>query len=431
MRGAKGDMRKKIFHNWGLKLGSLVLAFVLWLLVMQIDNPKEARQFRGIPVTLVNTELLDQQDKVYEVLDSTDRVNVTVRAPKSIIDQLTSSDIVAEADMSKLTEINTIAISFYALNADVEIQSANPDVLRLRVEDRARKPINVRYNTIGEAAEGYMVTSARPELTRIEVTGPASDVAQISYAGVEIDVSGATTDISASEEIVLYDAEGNELDLPSVTKSAEYVRMEVVVYATKEVPIEVNTMGSPERGYLATGVVESSPATVQIAGRAAALANVSEISIPAEELDITGATESVIKVIDVEDYLPDNIILADSNFDGNVKVTVYIEPVIERTVDISAAAITAVNVPQGYEVLFPEREEPYPLRISGLEEAVSALEADMIQGTVDLGAWMAAEDLAEPPTGTHLIPVTFALPAGVQIQSPLRLMITISELEDV
>ena len=81
-------MKKKIFHNWGLKLGSLVLAFVLWLLVIQIGDPKETEVFRNIQVKLINTELLDQQNKVYEVLDNTDKVSVTVRAPQSVINSL-------------------------------------------------------------------------------------------------------------------------------------------------------------------------------------------------------------------------------------------------------------------------------------------------------------------------------------------------------
>lgn len=423
-------MRKKIFHNWGLKLGSLVLAFILWLLVIQIGDPMETNTFYNIQVNMTNTELLDQQNKVYKVLENTDRISVQVRAPRSAFEHLRASDIVAEADMSKLTEINTIVISCNVLNVDVDTVKANPDVLRLNVENRSSKQVNVRYNIIGDVAEGYMVYSAHPEVNRFEVTGPESDVAKISYACLDVDVSGASSDVSVSVETVLYDSEGKELDLPSVTKTANYVRMDVEILATKEVPVNVNVTGMPAEGYLATGVVESSISTVMIAGRSYYLNNISSISIPEEDLDITGATETVTSVINIKKYLPDNIILADSSFDGNVNVTVYIEPEVERNLEIPISAISLVNVPDGFDAQFSEAEESYWLKVSGLEKIISALQAGQIRGTVDLAAWMGEEDLKELSVGVYTVPVTFSLPEGVVIELPVTLPVTITELED-
>lgn len=423
-------MRKKIFHNWGLKLGSLLLAFILWLLVIQIGDPMETNTYHNIQVNLTNTELLDQQNKVYEVLDNTDRINVQVRAPRSVFEHLRTSDIVAEADMSKLTEINTILISCSVMNVDVDTVKANPDVLRLNVENRRSKQVNVRYNIIGDVAEGYMVSSAHPEVNRFEVTGPESAVAQISYACLDVDVSDASSDVSVSVETILYDSEGNELDLPSVTKTANYVRMDVEILATKEVPVNVNVAGMPAEGYLATGVVESSISTVMIAGRSYYLNSISSINIPEEDLDITGATSSITHVINIKKYLPDNIVFADSSFDGNVAVTVHIEPKIERNLDIPVSAISLINVPSGFTGQLPEAEETYRLRVSGLEEIISALQVGNIRGTVDLAAWMEEKDLKELSAGVHMVPVTFSLPEGVAIELSVTLPVTITELED-
>lgn len=423
-------MRKKIFHNMGLKLGSLVLAFILWLLVIQIGDPMETNTYYNIQVNMTNTELLDQQNKVYEVLDNTDRINVQVRAPRSVFEHLRTSDIVAEADMSKLTEINTIGISCSVMNVDVDSVKANPDVLRLNVENRRSKQVNVRYNIIGDVAEGYMVSSAHPEVNRFEVTGPESAVAQISYACVNVDVSGASSDVSVSVETVLCDSEGKELDLPSVTKTANNVRMDVEILAVKEVPVNVNVAGMPAEGYLATGVVESSISTVMIAGRSYYLNNISSINIPEEDLDITGATETATHVINIKKYLPDNVILADSSFDGNVNVTVYIEPEVERNLEIPISAISLVNVPDGFEARLSEAEEIYRLRVSGLEEVITALQVGQIRGTVDLAAWMEEEELKELSVGEHTVPVTFSLPEGITIELPVTLPVTITKLED-
>lgn len=427
-------MRKRIFHNWGLKLASLILAFLLWLLVVQINDPKETETFTGIPVTLINTELLDEQNKAYAVLDNTDVVRVAVRGPRSVVDRLRASDIVAEADVSKLTEINTIAINFSVMNADTDVEViGNPDVLRLSVEDRASKWVNVRYGTIGEVAEGYIVASAQPNQNRIRVTGPKSSVDQISYASVEIDVSGAVTSVSANVEISLYNTEGDLLDLPTVSKSVDYVLMQAEVLAVKEVSISLSVMGTPADGFQATGAVEYAPTSVMLAGTVSALEN-ARIVIPEEELDITGATGNMTATINVSEYLPDNTRFADSSFNGRVTVTVYIESEVEQTFEIDPADIAVINVPEGLQLLSPDEPETsapaYVLRISGLERIVSTLRGTVPAGTVDIASWMEREGLERLKAGEYDIPVTFQLPEEVTVDSQVVLHITLVDLEE-
>lgn len=424
-------MRKKIFRNWGLKLASLVLAFVLWFLVVQIEDPQDTKRFSNIPVRLTNTELLEKENKVYEVLGNTDTVQVTVRAPRSIISTLRASDIVAEADVSKLTDISTIAISYDVQNVEVDSIKGDHDVVQLNVEDRETKWIGVQYKTIGETAEDYIVTGVSLDQNRIEVTGPESAVEKISYAGVEVDVSGASANMTLNVEPQLYDADGNVLNLSNVKTTVSYIHMSVEVLATKEVPIELNVTGTPKEGYLATGVEESSLAAVRIAGTASALSNVTKISIPEEELDITDASADVVKTINIKEYLPDNIRLADSSFNGRVTVTVYIEPMLEKTYSLDTEDFDIVNVPEGYEAEIIESEEPYELKISGLEAALAEVQQEMLRGTIDIAAWMDEEEMEEPETGIYEIPMSFSLPEDVTVENEIILKLSFSKTEEI
>lgn len=242
-------MKKYLLHNWTLKLASLVLAAILWFLIVTINDPMDTNTYYNIPVKLINTELLDEENKVYEVLDGTDKVNVTVRAPGSILDELRSSDIVAEADMSKLTDINTIVINFTTLRNMEAIDSieGNRDVVKLNVEEKGSKWTKILYNIVGEVADGYIVSNAVLDQNLIEVSGPKSVIDQVNYASVEIDVSGASTTQSANLDIFLYDKDNNRVDQKSVKKNVDYVRMTVDVLATKDVPVEVNYMGEALR----------------------------------------------------------------------------------------------------------------------------------------------------------------------------------------
>lgn len=425
-------MKKKILNNLGLKLISVVIAFVLWFLVVMADNPKASTSFSNIQVNLVNTELLEKENKVYEILDNSDIVRVTVEAPRNIINEIRATDIVAEADVSKLTEVNTIAISYHLLNDDVEILgiSGNHDVVRLNVEDKASSWIGVRCNPVGEVAEGYMIAGTTSDQTRIEVTGPKSAVESISYAALEIDVSGATTKQIAYVDVLLYDAEGNLLDLPSVTKNVDIMRVEVQVLATKEVPVNVSPIGIPADGYLTTGVVECDPSTVIIAGPSYTLANINAINIPEEKLDITDEDSDWVSVINIAEYLPDNVGLADGSFNGKVTVTVYIEPEVERTLFIPEANIAVINLPEGFATEFAGDAPSYRLRISGLDEAVSAIDQNAVQGTLDIGKWMERRGMSELTSGTYDIPLSIQLPDDVKAENEVTVKLNIAKVED-
>ncbi len=436
-------MKKKIFHNWGLKLVSLLLAVVLWFVAVQINDPSETVTFSGIPVRLTNTELLEQENKVYEVMDNTDVVRVTIRAPKSITGDLRASDIVAVADVSKLTDINTIAISYSIQGisaARYDTIRGDHETVRLNVEERASKWIRVLSQTTGEVAEGFLVMSASADQNMIQVTGPESAVEKISYALVEVDVSGTSTSMSLYVEPKLFDADGNLLELPAVSTNVSSIHMAVEILAWKEVPVVPGVMGTPAEGYLATGELDCDPTVVRIAGALVAIAGVNSISVPAEQLDITGATGNVVNIVNIKEYLKENVRLADSGFNGRVTLTAYVEPVYERTIVLRRDDFDFVNIPDGYEMELVEPEGGYKLTVSGLEEDVSAVPEETIRGRADIGAWLAEENIEEPEDGDYRIPAIISLPEdaldgvsveGVSTNREMTVIVRLMKLEEI
>lgn len=425
-------MKKLLTRNLGLKLASLVLAFVLWFLVAQIYDPKDTVTFNNIQVKLINTGLLDEEGKVYEVLDNSNLVRVTVTGPQSIVkSELRRSDIVAEADMSKLTDINTIAITYYCENISndsVEIKG-NHDSVRLNVEDKTSKWIKLESTTVGEVASGYMIGNVTLDQTNIEVTGPKSAITQIDHAGVDINVADSTSSLSANVDIKLYDADDNELTLETVKKNVDSAHMTVEVLATKEVPVEIEYMGVPEDGYMATGEVTSSVSTVKIAGTASTLAGISAITIPEERMNITGQSGDLADIINLKDYLPSNVRLADKNFDGKITATVYIEPVETQELSVPAENITVSGVPEGMEAEITTVADTYDITVSGLERDVSVLRDNTVTGVLDLGKWMEDNGVVELTPGNYTIPVTFNLSENITIEDDVNIHIRLKEQE--
>ncbi len=418
-------MKKKLLHNWTLKLASLIVAFLLWFMIIQFEQPMDKVTFSNVKVNLINTELLDNGNKYYEVLNDTDVVRVTVKAPRNVTEKLSASDIIAVADVNNLTNINTIEIDLDVPNEEVYSVTANHDAVRLHVENRASKWVRVNYGTTGEVAAGYMVTDVSPDQTLVEISGPASAVAQVSYAGVQLSVEGATNSISANVDVSLYNEAGNLLHLNTLSKNVDFIHMDVRVLAAKEVPLDVRTSGKVAEGYLLTGEIETSPEKLMLAGSAATLNGISKVTIPGELVDISGASADVVKVIDIREYLPENIELASKVYNGRIKVTVHVEAEEVKDLQIPVGNIDIRNVPEGFAVMYPEEITECTVKISGLKKNVEALQPVEVSGYVDVAEWMREQEITELVTGTYIIPVVFEKKEGIVIENEVSVTVNV------
>ena len=103
-------MKEKLTHNLDLKILALVFAVILWLIVVNIDDPVKSVQFSGIQVKILHGTELEKQGLCYEVLDNSDVIDVTITGRRSVIEDVSEDNIVATADMKDLTSMNTLTI---------------------------------------------------------------------------------------------------------------------------------------------------------------------------------------------------------------------------------------------------------------------------------------------------------------------------------
>ena len=425
--------RELLFNNWGLKLISLSIAFALWFVVISINDPVDDKTFTNIKVTLVNTDLLTDKDKVYEVLEGTNQLrSVTFNAPKSIREKIEVGDIIAEADFADMTSTDTVPIKFYCpkYSNDVTDISGNISYVKLNVEEKISKWIDIKYNFIGDVAEGYVISNVALDQNRLEISGPASKVTEVSKAVVDVNVTDISNDISARGSIQLKNADGKTLNYDSITKNIDNVKVSVVVYATKEIPVIYSVTGTPEKGYMRTGEVEADPKTVVVAGPANVLNSTNEIVVPQEELDVTDATEDLVKDINLRRLLPAGLSFADKTFDGKAKVTVFIEKAADEELEITKLNLQITNKPGNKVIEYAENIEIPSLHIRGLERYVSTVNVDSLRGIVDIGAWMNEQQMEDLPSGTYQIPAEFALTSKIEQVEPVLVTLVVMTPEE-
>lgn len=379
---------KKITNNFGLKILAALLAFVLWIVVINIDNPTISKKYTT-NVTTENTSFITAQNKYYEPLDGNNTITFSVSAERSIHDELSGSDFSATADMEKIEYDEesgtyrvpvTITPNRYSNKVSIVSKSL---YLEVALEDLGTCQKAISATTKGNVADGCAIGEVQIVGSNLlKISGPYSVVSQIDRVEAAINVEGMSTDVTDTVVPVLYDADGNPIDTTKLTMSLSTVTISAQILNTKDVALEFHTMGEVADGCVLMGV-DYSLDTVRIKGEAATLNTVNKVSIPKEVLDISGITDSLETTVDITSYLPSGTSLV-LNSDAKVDVTVKVEPIVTENIVIPVGNLTIENLQDGYTARIDT--DIVTVAVSGAKSEVEAVDANSLKGIINAGS---------------------------------------------
>lgn len=397
-------MKKILSNNWLLKLLSLLFAVMLWLVVVNIDDPTVSRTITGIPVVIQNEEVVTGQNQVYEVA-SGDTATIVISGPRSYVDKMTKDDFIAEASFSEMSNVYAVPItvkhrySKYEKSVDIMQKTTT---MTLKIERIITRNYEIQIEETEDMASGYTMGSKSVLPTTVEVSAPESVINVINKAVVEVNLSKYNESTTVSLPIKFYTESGSVVDLgPYAELSTDTVQVYLGVYSVKEVPLKFTTKGSPADGYEVTNV-ESDIQTVKIAGEN--LNGIDSINIPGEVIDIDGKNKDVKISIDIAGYLPDGVILYEGD-ELNVNIVARIEQLVTKKFDISVKDIKIKNLPGDYSVKYPDGET-ISVQLKGLQKSFENFDADTLAPYIDLS------NLSE---GESHVPVNVTVPDNLML----------------
>ncbi|MCI8326666.1 MAG: hypothetical protein HFI37_02700 [Lachnospiraceae bacterium] len=371
-------------NNIGLKFLSVIFALILWLVVVNIDDPDKTRTF-STSVTLVNEDAVANMGKSYEIINDSNVVSFRVTAKRSIIERMGTTDFKATADMENIelkkdgTAVVPIDINSSRYSSQIDIDRKNKN-LEIAIEDLQSNQFKVIAQTQGEPAEGSAVGEVTVSPNVITVSGPMSVVGRISRITATIDVNGAFADTEDNVVPVPYDASGNPLDTSKLTFSQELVSIKAQILTVKEIPISCETGGELADDYQQVDV-KWNPERITVKGTAEQLNKITVITIPKEALDISGAKETLKKEIDISTYLPEGVTLVDSS-QAKIEVTIVIEQMESRTFQVPVGNIKIFNLSDKYDIEYQGKRIPVTLK--GYASDIENLSAKDIMLSIDL-----------------------------------------------
>ena len=423
-------MKNKLKRNLGLKLAAILLATVLWMINMDLNDPVDKRMLFGVKVQIVNADLLTSQGMTYKVLNNSDNVTVTFQGKTSLLSQISEEDITLKADIARMNSENTIPIEWLVEDSVVNrLQgvSLSKENVYLSLEKVDTRQLRIEVAESGKLPAGYVTGTISTATNTFSISGPESAIAPVKRAVVDINLDNATTNINMEAAIRLLDAEGKEINNPEIRKTIDSVSVNVPVLLTKEVPIVFESMGMPEEGYAATGVMSISQPTVLIAARESVLNNVAEIRIPASALNIDGLKESLVQNVDIRKYLPSEVVLAERTESGIVSVTVEIEAIRHKVLTFSGNDIQLLNNPDTQKWLIEAVPNQYlRLRLAGLTRYLDAVDLSVVVPHIDLS--VLEEDNGELIPGEVDVNILFLVPEELVQEENVKVRLRVTQI---
>ena len=422
---------RKLIENAGLKILSLIIALLMWIVVISIDNPVMVMNFTAIPLHVENEELMTSQGKAFEIADNNQTVSISVRAERSVLNQLSRDNFYASVDMADL-ENDMLPVEVRATKYADRIDNITPrtTVIHVDVEDLIRKQIRIMPVTVGEPMEGYTIGNIKADSNVVRVSGPKSIVEIIDHAEVAVDVSGMASDIRANEALVLYDENDNPIDPEDLELSIERTTVNVGIYGTKEIEVEISYSGTPAEGYAVSGSPISSINTLTITADDTMLNETEALIVPESVIDISGAAESVKMTVDLRRYLASSIRILDEDTEAEVEIP--ISRLNSITVNVPVSNITVENVPEGMRATVTEMGGEIQVPVSGLEQNLVSLNPLTIRGTVDVSTLIQPEDEGGLIPNVYELPVSFKYPQGVYAgDTPVTVGVLVQVAENV
>lgn len=406
-------MRERIENDLMLKILSVIFAFLLWVFVINIDDPVIRKTFTDVPVDMLNEQVLDELNQTYKIQDG-ESISFTVRGKKDVVDQLKKSDFRATADVSSMSKVNAILIKVEPLRFKGQIDiDTDGATVKVSLEDLKNDQIPVVVEVKGKPASGYTVGNQTATPNLISVSGPKSVISQIKQIVATIDVTGLKRDVTINQPVVCYDEDGDVISQSRIKLDTEKIKVKIELSKTKTVPFVVKTTGNPAKGH-ALGSIDYEPKKIEVTGNEDDLAKLKEIELTT--LDINDSTKSIEKTIKASDIkLPDGISFVKSADEiGNIVIKANIEKKKTRTLTLGTNQITLINNSKNYDVTF--EESSIKVKISGLRSIVEKVVAKDLNPKINM-------ELYEP--GTHTVQVQLTKIKNMSIEGNVSVKIKV------
>ena len=371
---------KKIYNSKAFwMIVSLLASLAIWVYVTSVETDESKTTFRGVKVELVGEDILrDSKNLVVTDMD-TSTVTVEVVGPRRIIGSLSSDQLVAQVDVSKLSRAAYTSQQYtivYPDGTDTSKLSENrrtPETINFMVSAQTSKSIQVRGSFDGSLAEGYTAEMPVFEPSTITITGSEAYLKDVEYAWVTFSKENVDSTYSVETGFTLMDANNEPCSTTGIRFSTDVVTATLPLLTLKEVNLDVNIIEGAGATKANTKITID-PVSVTLAGDSSLLAGMNKIILATIDLTDFSSTFTETYTIPIDNEL--------KNTTGITKATVTVEIVGLETKTFRVTNFSCINATEGYEAdIITESKE---ITLRGTPEALAQIKDENIRAVADL-----------------------------------------------
>ena len=318
---------KNIFrNNLPIKAASLAIAVVLWLVVMAEQNPVIEGTF-DVPIMLNNAP------HGYKIIPAQNTATITVQGLRSHLITAETTSFSAAVDLTDLTEgVHTVALTAN-FPQNFELVNIKPEQIRVTLDPYIDRQIPAELIVTGQPAPGTTVAKIDKNSDIVTVSGPKSKVDTVTRVVGYVGLSGNNEDFSLNAPITAINDDGREVSEVRVMPSSLVVSVQLARGLTRKiVGIVVPGVADVPDGFTAK-IVKINPQKIEIAGEAATLETINDIST--EKISLKGVSSNTAKMVKLS--LPNGVTVTDPI----VSVDILLVPIEENAAKENANNDTA------------------------------------------------------------------------------------------
>jgi len=360
---------------------SLLLALAMWSYVAGLNADEFKRTFHGVRVELVGEDIIRNSRDLVVVSMDADSVDVEIVGPRRVVAALSRDDLVAQVDVSRLTQASYTSQPYTIVFPDgtdassLRTSSKTPETINFMVSLLTKKTIPVRGSFEGSLAEGFTAETPAFEPSTITIYGAETYIRDIEYAWVTFGKDNVSQTYVEETGFALMNADAEECSASGITFSTDVIKATLPILQIKEVPLAVNLIEGGGATALNTKVTIE-PESIMLAGDSALLAGLGRITLATIDLSDFAVSFSETYPITFDEALQ------NLTGEAEARVTVEIVGLETKTFVVDSGNITCTNVTEGYEAEILSSSITVVLR--GPADRLSEVRAENIRAVADL-----------------------------------------------
>jgi TIGR00159 family protein len=319
------------------KVVIVVVSIMLWASITNSQDAVVTTVIKNVPVSITNTNVLDKIGQTYNVT-SGGTVNVKITGRRSVVSSITKSDLIAEADFRKLSQVYSVPIQVSSKkhNNELEINTTNNDVMILKLENIVEKELTLEVVVKGKPKSGSYLVHDDLGTDKIKVSAPETKVKSMKSAKLIINVDGKSNDFITFATPIIENSDGKAVNMSGVNLSDKSVRVSMKAYKTKEVNLVLNTYSSSDNEMYKLLEYKFEKNSINIAGDEKVLKDLKNIRV---DLDLSTSDDSATSIIiDTQQYLPEGTMLVN-NDDKQIELKIKADKYIKKSIQLSKSSI--------------------------------------------------------------------------------------------